>query len=129
MAVGAADGLSGRELSTLIRPFEGGISKVSKAANFLRQQISYNSTICSSLITQSITNNQTNDRKARHLKQSELLIEQARVAIEDNGDWQLSGGLILQALAEERKAESTGLQVMNVIKYRPKTKLEFNFRS
>ena len=34
------------------------------------------------------------------------------------------------ALAEERKSENTGLQVMNVIKYqKPKTKLEFNFRS
>ena len=32
--------------------------------------------------------------------------------------------------AEERKSENTGLQVMNVIKYqKPKTKLEFNFRS
>ena len=114
---------------TLIRPFEGGSSKVSKTANLRRLQISYNSKICSSLITQSVTNEKTNDRKARHLKRSKLLIEQARIAIEDNGNWQLSGGLILQALAEERKAESTGLQVMNVIKYRPKTKLEFNFRS
>ena len=38
--------------------------------------------------------------------------------------------MILKALAEERKYENTGLQVMNVIKYqKPKTKLEFNFRS
>ena len=52
-------------------------------------------------------------------------------AIDPSGsDWQASGSMILKALAEERKSENTGLQVMNVIKYqKPKTKLEFNFRS
>ena len=50
--------------------------------------------------------------------------------IEADQDWQASGSMILKALAEERKAENTGLQVMNVIKYqKPKPKLEFNFRS
>ena len=50
--------------------------------------------------------------------------------IEVDQDWQASGSMILNALAEERKSENTGLQVMNVIKYqKPKTKLEFNFRS
>jgi len=114
---------------TLRRPVKNRIDKVSKAANLQRQQISYSHKDCSSLITQSITNTKASDRKERHLKRSELLTEQARIAIEEKGDWQLSGGLILQALAEERKAESTGLQVMNVIKYRPKTRLQFDFRS
>ena len=50
--------------------------------------------------------------------------------IEVDQDWQASGSMILKALAEERMSENTGLQVMNVIKYqKPKTKLEFNFRS
>jgi len=50
--------------------------------------------------------------------------------IEVDHDWQSSGSMILKALAEERKSENTGLQVMNVIKYqKPKTKLEFKFRS
>jgi hypothetical protein len=52
--------------------------------------------------------------------------------IEVEHDWQSCGSMILKALAEERKSENTGLQVMNVIKYQksePKTKLEFNFRS
>ena len=38
--------------------------------------------------------------------------------------------MILKALAEERKSENTGLQVMNVIKYqKPKTRLEFKFQA
>ena len=54
----------------------------------------------------------------------------AKQLIEVDQDWQASGSMILKALAEERKSENTGLQVMNVIKYqKPKTKLEFNFRS
>ena len=54
----------------------------------------------------------------------------AKHLIEVDQDWQSSGSMILKALAEERKSENTGLQVMNVIKYqKPKTKLEFNFRS
>ena len=55
---------------------------------------------------------------------------QAKELIEVNQDWQASGSMILRALSEERKSENTGLQVMNVIKYKkPKNKLEFNFRS
>ena len=54
----------------------------------------------------------------------------AKQLIEINEDWQASGSMILKALAEERKSENTGLQVLNVIKYqKPKTKLEFKFRS
>ena len=56
----------------------------------------------------------------------------AKELIEVDHDWQSCGSMILKALAEERKSENTGLQVMNVIKYQksePKTKLEFNFRS
>ena len=54
----------------------------------------------------------------------------AKQLIEVDHDWQASGSMILKALAEERKSGNTGLQVMNVIKYqKPKTKLEFNFRS
>ena len=50
--------------------------------------------------------------------------------IEVDQDWQASGSTILKALAEERKSENTGLQVIKVINYqKPKTKLEFNFRS
>jgi len=37
--------------------------------------------------------------------------------------------LILKGLTEERKANNIGVQVMNVIRVRPKTKLEFSFRS
>ena len=56
--------------------------------------------------------------------------QQAKQLIEDVHDWQACGSMILKALAEERKSENTGLQVMNVIKYqKPRTKLEFNFRS
>ena len=69
------------------------------------------------------------DKKAEHLRCAESLFRQARVAIEANEDWQASGSLILKGLAEERKANNTGVQVMNVIRVRPKTKLEFSFRS
>ena len=41
----------------------------------------------------------------------------AKQLIEVDQDWQASGSMILKALAEERKSENTGLQVMNVIKY------------
>ena len=114
---------------TSTRPNANRINKVSNTSNFTRQRISYNGGDWRRLITQSITSTKSSERKEQHLKQSELLTEQARIAIEEKGDWQLSGGLILQALVEERKAESTGLQVMNVIKYRPKTRLKFDFRS
>ena len=81
------------------------------------------------LITKSNSSLETANRKALHLKQSQEFNDQARLAIEEEGDWQRSGSLILLSLAEERKAECSGLQVMNVIKYRPKQRLEFNFRS
>ena len=69
------------------------------------------------------------DKKAEHLRRAESLFRQARVAIEANEDWKASGSLILKGLAEERKANNIGVQVMNVIRVRPKTKLEFSFRS
>ena len=69
------------------------------------------------------------DKKAEHLRRAEALFRQAKVAIEDNEDWQASGSLILKGLTEERKANNIGVQVMNVIRVRPKTKLEFSFRS
>ena len=69
------------------------------------------------------------DTKAEHLRRAEELFRQAKAAIEDNEDWQASGSLILKALTEERKAGNIGVQVMNVIRVRPKTKLEFSFRS
>ena len=69
------------------------------------------------------------DKKVEHLRRAEALFRQAKVAIEANEDWQASGSLILKGLAEERKANNIGVQVMNVIRVRPKTKLEFSFRS
>ena len=60
---------------------------------------------------------------------AEELYERAKVQIEHYENWQLSGALILEALKQERKAECTGPQVLNLIKVRPKTKLEFSFRS
>ena len=68
--------------------------------------------------------------KAEYLAKAAEYYQQAKVLIEENEDWQASGSMILKALAQERKSENTGLQVMNVIKYqKPKTRLEFNFRS
>ena len=72
---------------------------------------------------------QKDDKKVEHLRRAEAFFRQAKVAIEDNEDWQASGSLILQGLTEERKANNIGVQVMNVIRVRPKTKLEFSFRS
>jgi hypothetical protein len=64
------------------------------------------------------------------LAQAAEYYSRAKELIEVNQDWQASGSMILKALAEERKSQNTGLQVMNVIKYqKPKNKLEFNFRS
>ena len=37
--------------------------------------------------------------------------------------------LILNGLSEERKASNSGVQVLNVIRQRPKTRVEFSFRS
>jgi hypothetical protein len=70
------------------------------------------------------------DQKSKHLAQAAEYYSRAKELIEVNQDWQASGSMILKALAEERKSQNTGLQVMNVIKYqKPKNKLEFNFRS
>ena len=70
------------------------------------------------------------DQKSQHLAKAAEFYSKAKHLIEVDQDWQASGSMILKALAEERKSENTGLQVMNVIKYqKPKTKLEFNFRS
>ena len=70
------------------------------------------------------------DQKSQHLSKAAEFYSMAKQLIEVDHDWQASGSMILKALAEERKSENTGLQVMNVIKYqKPKTKLEFNFRS
>ena len=81
------------------------------------------------IITASIT--QTGlDQKSKHLARARDFYCRAKELIEVDQDWQACGSMILKALAEERKSENTGLQVMNVIKYqKPKTKLEFNFRS
>jgi len=69
-------------------------------------------------------------QKAQHLAKAADYYSQAKELIEHDQDWQACGSMILKALAEERRSENTGLQVMNVIKYqKPKTKLEFNFRS
>jgi len=70
------------------------------------------------------------DKKTQHLSKAAEYFLRAKELIEVNHDWQACGSMILKALAEERKSENTGLQVMNVIKYqKPKTKLEFKFRS
>jgi len=70
------------------------------------------------------------DQKSQHLAKAEEFYSRAKELIEVDQDRQSSGSMILKALAEERKSENTGLQVMNVIKYqKPKTKLEFKFRS
>ena len=72
----------------------------------------------------------TANQKSDHLVKAAEYYSRAKQLIEVDQDWQASGSMILKALAEERKSENTGLQVMNVIKYqKPKTKLEFNFRS
>lgn len=69
-------------------------------------------------------------QKSQHLAKAAEYYSRAKKLIEVDQDWQSCGSMILKALAEERKSENTGLQVMNVIKYqKPKTKLEFKFRS
>ena len=81
-------------------------------------------TITESTVTKAI------DQKSKHLEKAAEFYRRAKELIEVNEDWQSCGSMILKALAEERKSENTGLQVMNVIKYqKPKTKLEFSFRS
>ena len=80
-------------------------------------------------ITTAISSKALN-QKSNHLAQAAEYYSRAKELIEVNHDWQASGSMILKALAEERKSENTGLQVMNVIKYqKPKNKLQFNFRS
>ena len=83
--------------------------------------------------TRSITtaiSSKTSSQKSDYLAKAAEYYSRAKQLIEVDQDWQASGSMILKALAEERKSENTGLQVMNVIKYqKPKTKLEFNFRS
>ena len=72
----------------------------------------------------------TASQKSHYLANAAEYYSRAKLFIEVDEDWMASGSMILKALAEERKSENTGLQVMNVIKYqKPKTKLEFNFRS
>tara|TARA_Y100000991_G_C21910588_1_gene322119 strand:+ start:535 stop:765 length:231 start_codon:yes stop_codon:yes gene_type:complete len=72
----------------------------------------------------------TAEQKSHHLAKAAKYFSLAKELIEVDQDWQASGSMILKALAEERKSENSGLQVMNVIKYqKPKTKLEFKFRS
>ena len=78
----------------------------------------------------SVDNTKALDQKSQHLAKADEYYRRAKDLIEINEDWQSCGSMILKALAEERKSENTGLQVMNVIKYqKPKTKLEFKFRS
>ena len=80
------------------------------------------------IIAASITQT-SSDQKSKHLAKATDFYRRAKI-YEVDQDWQACGSMILKALAEERKSENTGLQVMNVIKYqKPKTKLEFNFRS
>ena len=81
------------------------------------------------IIAASITQT-SSGQKSKHLAKATDFYRRAKELIEVDQDWQACGSMILKALAEERKSENTGLQVMNVIKYqKPKTKLEFNFRS
>ena len=89
----------------------------------------YNVTNWSFHITLLTSANAGKEDKASRLKRAQDLYRQAQFIVEQHGDVQQSGVLILKALAEERKAENTGLQLINVIKYRPKTKLDFSFRS
>ena len=69
------------------------------------------------------------EKQAMHLMQARNFFRQARSAVEQNNDCQSAGSLILKGLAEERKAQNSKVQVINVIRQRPKTRLEFNFRS
>ena len=68
-------------------------------------------------------------KKIQHQRQAEAFFRQAQTVIESQQDWQACGSLILKGLAEERKALNSGVQVLNVIRQRPKTRLEFSFRS
>ena len=68
-------------------------------------------------------------KKHQHLKQADAYFRQAQALIESSQDWQACGSLILKGLSEERKASNSGVQVLNVIRQRPKTRVEFSFRS
>ena len=68
-------------------------------------------------------------KKQQHLKQADAYFRQAQALIESSQDWQACGSLILKGLSEERKASKSGVQVLNVIRQRPKTRVEFSFRS
>ena len=68
-------------------------------------------------------------KKNFHLSEAVHYFRLARTVIEQEGDWQACGSLILKGLAEERKALNSGVQVINVIRQRPKTRVEFSFRS
>ena len=68
-------------------------------------------------------------KKQQHLKQADAYFRQAQALIESSQDWQACGSLILKGLSEERKASNSGVQVLNVIRQRPKTRVEFSFRS
>ena len=89
----------------------------------------YNSRTRIKNITLLPSTSRNRDDKVTRLKRAEELYRQAKILVEEHGDLQQSGSLILKALAEERKAQNTGLQLVNVIKYRPKTKVDFGFRS
>ena len=52
------------------------------------------------------------EKKAMHLMQARNFFLQARSAVEQDHDWQSAGSLILQGLAEERKAQNSKVQVV-----------------
>jgi hypothetical protein len=68
-------------------------------------------------------------KRSQHLRQAEAFFQQAQALIERSEDWHGCGSLILKGLSEERKAQNSGIQVMNMIRKRPKTRVEFSFRS
>ena len=68
-------------------------------------------------------------KRGQHLRQAEAFFQQAQALIERSEDWHGCGSLILRGLSEERKAQNSGIQVMNMIRKRPKTRVEFSFRS
>ncbi|QNJ29766.1 hypothetical protein SynA1524_02079 [Synechococcus sp. A15-24] len=68
-------------------------------------------------------------KRSQHLRQAEAFFQQAQALIEKSEDWHGCGSLILKGLSEERKAQNSGIQVMNMIRKRPKIRVEFSFRS
>ena len=65
----------------------------------------------------------------QHLQQADAYFRQAQALIESSQDWQACGSPILKGLSEERKASNSGVQVLNLSRPRPKTRVEFSFRS